>query len=125
MKQATIAIRNSPPIPASSSPLPELDPVRLAALLAAPALGETPIAVEPEHQAESPPAKPNAKTGRQRRDTPRRRADRDEGNLTRLQIHLSADVAKALRVLAATEGRSLSSTVEAELRGLLKRRGAL
>lgn len=120
MKQAPIALRKNPPAakPASSPALPEVNVARLAELLQAPALGE---AEAPAHK--GPAAETRA--GRQRRDSPRRRADRDEGELERLQVHLPADVARALRVLAATEGRSLSAVVEAELRGLLKRKGAL
>lgn len=123
MKQAPIALRKNPPAaptakPASSPPLPEVNAARLAELLQAPALGEA-SAPAPEGPAAAKGA------GRQRRDSPKRRADRDEGELERLQVHLSADVARALRVLAATEGRSLSAVVEAELRGLLRRKGAL
>ena len=123
MKLAPIALRKSTPAPTAASsrslPLPQVDEARLQALLQAPAPGE---AVEPVGHTEKPA---KARDGRQRRDTPRRRADREEGSLERLQVHLPAEVVKALRVLAATEGRSLSLTVEAELRGLLKRRGAL
>lgn len=119
MKQAPIALRKNPPAAPTAKPaLPEVNVARLAELLQAPALGE---ASAPAHEGPAAAKGP----GRQRRDSPKRRADRDEGELERLQVHLSADVARALRVLAATEGRSLSAVVEAELRGLLRRKGAL
>lgn len=125
MKQAPTMLRKKPlePVMAPTAPTGSIKPEALSKLLAAPAIGE-PAALEPpavqERQEEQ------ARAGRQKRDTGKRRADRAEGQeLRRVQVYLSPEVEEGLRILAARERRSLSGLVEHELRGLLRRRGAL
>lgn len=126
MKQAPTMLRKKAlePVDAPSTGPTSLpvNPEALSKLLAAPAIGEpAPL--------EAPPARERheqARPGRQKRDTPKRRADRADGEeLRRVQVYLSPEVEEGLRVLAVRERKSLSAIVDGELRGLLKRRGAL
>ena len=115
MKKATIAIRKKPT--AFDAPTPTVGEDALARLLHAPAIGEAPAANTGTAE---------KMKGRQRRDTPRRRADVSKGEeLVRLQVYLQPETHEALRVFAAKERRSLSHIVEEEVRDLMRRRGLL